>query len=140
MITIDIISKNIKETGKLLISDKSEGTKRASTLISELKQLTNKLDDPKICFNSFFLHTFLEDVFYNIIGDFPYHESWGKEIDNIRNDILNDIGENFLEISKEMKLNNFSNCIKIYENLVFKYLKKIKKLNDVLNSNASLQK
>lgn len=77
-------------------------------------------------FLAFFLINFFDDVFYNLIGDFPYDE----KVHEIRLDFFREAGNRLSVIGKTLSGNDFSAICECSAGLVTLYLDKISEINE----------
>ncbi|MGA3084117.1 MAG: hypothetical protein ABSE95_04930 [Thermodesulfobacteriota bacterium] len=87
----------------------------------------------EIRFLSFFLINLLEDIFYNLIGDFPYEDSFGDQIHAVRKDFFKFMSEKFIEIGKAILINDYLIIPTRFTELVVDYLTVIEKINTIID-------
>lgn len=103
-------------------------------------QLFLKSTSPQCSFNNdeyfliFFLDSFIEKIFFNLVGDVPYEEGVTKEI---QINFYNKIGEVLTDLSKNLQQDTLSTTYHLYAQLGAIYLKVIDELNDKLKCNGS---
>lgn len=109
------IAKSLHEVGKALKDDGSNAGPVLRRLQSELNAV--QPSNPKSDFLCYFLSTFIDDVFYNLSGDFPYN----KKNHEIINDIFKEIGKT-LSLLAEFITDDKLDCSPAYESMVNSYL------------------
>src|SRR5438874_2132650 len=88
--------------------------------------------NPHLKFLIFFICNLIEDIYYNIIGDFPYDKRYGGEVREIRVVLFNRIGAVLVKISEHLKSREYTSCYESYVELTEFYLSSIDQLNKVL--------
>lgn len=109
------IKEEILATGSKLVDKGSEAGPRLRELQGNLSNL--KDTDLQTKFLSYFLFLFIDDLYYNLSGDFPYHEKTNQII----NDIFKGIGNHLIELSKSID-SDFTKSYNAYMNMVDGYL------------------
>ncbi|MEA2097605.1 MAG: hypothetical protein U9P70_00815 [Patescibacteria group bacterium] len=109
------IAKSLREVGKALEDNGSNSGPVLRRLQSELNagQRSNLKSD----FICYFLSTFIDDVFYNLSGDFPYNKKHHEIISNI----FKGIGK-ALSLLAESITDDKLDCSPAYESMVNSYL------------------
>jgi hypothetical protein len=102
------LEKNVEE-------DRSQSTRLLRRLQEKLVNFTRS--DAKSDFACFFLSSFIDDVFYNLAGDFPYTE----ELHEIILKIFHGICKDLAFLSKNLS-NSDNSYFLAYEKLVQTYL------------------
>lgn len=106
----------ILKVGKRLAEDGSEAGPILREFHSGLSKI--KTEDSHIKFLVFFLFSFIDDLYFNLSGDFPSNE----KTDDIRNTIFKNIGGLLVKLSNTLGQNKFENCYYIYIDMVLCYL------------------
>ena len=88
-----------------ILNTARELSEKGSFAGPSLRKLQNILyrietSDAHIRFLSFFLFSLIDDLYFNLSGDFPYEEKSNQIIDNI----FKEIGNSLLELNKEEKV------------------------------------
>jgi len=106
---------SLREAGKALENDGSDSGPFLRRLQSELN--SQQRLNPKLDFVRFFLSIFIDDVFYNLSGDFPYH----RETHEIISDIFKGIGKALSLLAKSISDDTLDQS-QAFENMVKSYL------------------
>ena len=112
----------LQKVGKSLSADGSESGPKLRKLQSEL----NSMDrfDPILDFVRFFISSFIDDVFYNLSGDFPYR----RETHEIVGEIFRGIGNALISLSESISRDGLDRSI-AYESMVNLYLDGLDRIN-----------
>lgn len=99
----------------------------------ELEPYLSKKWQPKDRFLAFFLIIFLDDVFYNMVGDFPYDdETYGEKADEIRVYFFTDVARYLSAIGQALYSSDSDAINEILVSLVTSYLDKIDEINALI--------
>ena len=109
------IAESLRKVGEALKDNGSISGPVLRGLQSELN--TGQRSNPKLDFLCYFLSTFIDDVFYNLSGDFPYN----KKHHEIISDIFKGIGK-ALFLLAEFITDDKLDCSPAYESMVISYL------------------
>lgn len=105
----------MREVGNALTDNGSNSGPLLRKLQSEIN--TGQRSDLKSDFACFFLSTFIDDVFYNLSGDFPYRQETYENIGKI----FEEIGNALTSLAESME-DDTLDCSLAYENMVKSYL------------------
>lgn len=130
---MDKVSEKLISIGHLLLKLPSEGRLE----LRPLKALKNGELIPYLSpeynaekrFVAFFLINFLDDVFYNLVGDFPYDKPLGKEADSIRREFFRGLGTELCAIGEALVRDYFPTIYEHLTRLVVLYLHNIDAIN-----------
>lgn len=127
------LSLRLIEVGNKISSttevDKSYLTLLKTIRYDYLKPYVLKDYEEKVRFLSFFLMNFLDDVFYNLAGDFPSEKSFGAQVHKIRKDFFKNFGIKLTEIGQAVAKNDHSLVHDYLVALIVDYLEKINEIN-----------
>lgn len=85
-------------------------------------------------FFAFFLINFLDDVFYNLVGDFPYDKPYGEKAHGIKLDFFKDAGRDLSAIGEALSRSDFQVIYNHFVSLVTLYLDKIDEINRLIET------
>lgn len=105
----------------------------------ELRELALQAIDERIIFLLFFIPIFVDDIYYNLVGDIVGVSSEILEIS--RQEIFSFLGKSLKEMAVKLSLGDFDNLNQIYTKLVSFYIFKVNKLNSISiqKRNSSLE-
>ena len=131
------LAKVIMTTGDDLSNLPSKGPLEVSSLrklkAESLPFYLSKDNESENRFFAFFLINYFDDVFYNLVGDFPYDNvHGGEEAYLIRLRFFKIAGEYLTSIGEALSRNDFSAIHDHFTALVVLYLNKIDEINRVL--------
>lgn len=128
--SIEGIVEKIKKAGNALTSDPlGEGTKSLHALRRELELADLALSDDTVRFVLFFLSVFIDDVRYNLLGDYPFSDLATRESDTPRRELFHALGESLRLVSDGLAQANYDTCIFGCAKATVKYLDTLKELN-----------
>ncbi len=113
---IEAFKSEILEVGKRLANKGSDAGPALRKLQNRLFEM--RVSDKYMNFLIFFLFNFIEDVYFNLSGDFPSDEKCAEIID----DIFRAIGRLLDKLGSKLGLNNPENYYPIYVEMVQCYL------------------
>lgn len=87
-------------------------------------QFVNLPLEADVLYLMFFLSNYIDDVFYNMLGD-----AYDENLVEARKDLFEKIGKLLKKLSNHFKERNFRECYQIYVKLVNAYMEKINFLN-----------
>ena len=107
-------------TAKELVTNGADAGPALRNLQRSLKKYidTSETEEPNLTFLCFFLILIIDDLFYNLSGDFPYTEEYHEIINNI----FITIGGALVELTPKLNITDFDNCYSIYVKIVQIYL------------------
>ncbi len=125
---------DIKEVIKqAAINLEKDGVKAAPDLREVQENIRNmRPSDIHIKFLCFFLESFIDDVFYNLTGDFPHGESSYE----IRVNIFKEIGKGLQGLADKIGSSEGNEYYEPYLKIVEAYLKGIAELRHNLGENS----
>lgn len=121
-----IIIDKILNTGNALCEKGSDAGPSLRVLQSQLSQL--RPADRHINFLCFFISSFIEDLYFNLSGDFPYNE----KIDGLIDIIFKEIGQLLLKLATGLKSNNFMRPSEVYVDMVQVYLDGLSQIENLV--------
>lgn len=120
-----------RETGSILKEDPAEGTGQLRNLQKQLEGYEKSNEIKEIRFLAFALGLLIDDIFYNLTGDFPFDKKWGLEAYKRRMLFLSEMGQSFEEMADKIIEDNFYNCVDKYKDIIIGYLDTIDDLNKI---------
>lgn len=85
---------------------------------------------------SFLLITFLDDLFYNMAGDFPQEKPYGESVDEIRREFFKVVGSSLSGLAQAMDKGDVFAIFKQFIYLIATYLDSIDTINDKIERAA----
>jgi hypothetical protein len=124
----NILKEEILNTGNELVKKGSE----AGPLLRKLQSKLHKLEtaDSHMNFLGFFLFSLIDDLYFNLSGDFPYDE----ESDRIIDSIFKSIGQLLVKLEHTLRSDNPKDCYEIYVEMVKVYLKGLTEVEDATSN------
>lgn len=119
----------ILSTGNRLTSEELDaGGLNAGPALRNLQTILSnyKTESPYLNFLAFFLSIFIDDLYYNLSGDFPYDEASKQK----RDGIFRDIGQLLVKLSDLLNSEDGVKLYAIYISLVEKYTDGLGSLNN----------
>jgi hypothetical protein len=134
---MDQISDHLISVGKTL----ADASLEKKIHLGDLKQLkysiertfSSKFYDHKTRCFGFLIANFLGDLFYNLVGDFPFDDSYGNSVHLVRKTFFKVLGEDLYEIGKALEGNDTNLAFQCLTNMVAKYLDTIDEINETIN-------
>ena len=131
-----LTKEHLHELGtKLINPNEIAAGKELRNYQDELKYLIDKklesLSDLHR-FIAFFLDTFIDDLFYNLAGDYPYRKDLENNFRNVWHGILKNMGETFIRIAEQIDEKNHELICQSCTSMVSFYLEKISFINSKL--------
>jgi hypothetical protein len=125
--------ESLARTGKALKNPKNGDIRLLRTLKDEdlQKYLGNEYPSGirSLCF---ILSAFFDDVFYNMVGDFPQEKTYWRDVADERGRFFLKVGEVLDELAQSLKSNNNENQFEQLSIVITAYLDTINKVNDII--------
>jgi hypothetical protein len=123
------IYEKLSRAGDALAKDPlGDGTKSLASLQKELEQ-ADVVTDGFSQFILFFLSLLIDDMRYNLLGDFPFSNAAPKEGDTARRELFQRLGQTLIVLSVELARAHGESCVGACSEITGKYLETIKELN-----------
>ena len=130
------LSDNLISVGKMLseasIDEKIHLGRLKELKYSGLAPYISKSYDSETRFFAFFLTNFLDDVFYNLIGDVPYGVPYGESVHSIIKEFFIELGKKLCNIGEALSKKNFVQINECFNDMVVDYLDRIEKINNTI--------
>jgi hypothetical protein len=122
--------EKLSRAGDALAKDPlGEGTKSLASLQKELEGAHVVATDRFARFILFFLSVFIDDIRYNLLGDFPFSDAASQEGDTARRELFRRLGQTLIVLSEELARANRDSCVGACSEITSKYLDTISVLN-----------
>lgn len=130
---MDDLANSIISVAKRLTEGKSEGIKPLRSLKDAvlLQHIGNKSSPESRCY-AFILMTFLDDVFYNLAGDFPQEEPYAKQVAVIRQNFFDGIGDKLFRLAKAIDDSDPVQILRQVGDMMTTYLDSIDAINEAI--------
>lgn len=119
------LQTDIQQTGNKLASEGSD----AGPVLRRLQSLLPKrnTNQPQLNFLSFFLFNFIDDIYFNLSGDFPYTEQSKQIID----EFYRLIGNHLIKLGQEFDQLEYKPLFNIYTEMVGSYYDTLNQLESI---------
>ncbi len=124
--TTEIVVDKILQTGNALFERGSDAGPSLRELQAQLYQLS--ITNRHINFLCFFISVFIEDLYFNLSGDFPYNE----KLDGVIDRIFKEIGQVLVKLAAVLNSNNFTDSYEVYVDLVGVYLNGLAQIENIV--------
>jgi hypothetical protein len=82
-------------------------------------------EDSLTRFLSYFMSEYIDDVYFNLVGDVGYSEA----ADSYRHDFLKDVGSLLVQLGESVNSGQRHRCYEVCEKLAISYLDVIERIN-----------
>ena len=118
-VSIQQISDLLEETGELIKECPEDNAVKLVDCIKKIEELIQESGSRNLIYLSYFLNSYIKDVWSNIAVDSSYRDEIDDE--DVK-EILLKIGDEFSKIGKHLKEEDYYGCYDSYVNLVCNYL------------------
>lgn len=128
-VSIQQISDLLEETGESIKKCPEDNAVKLMDCIKRIEGLIQESESRNLVYLSYFLNSYIKDVWSNIAVDSSYRDE--IDDDDVK-EILLKIGDEFSEMSKHLKKEDYYGCYDSYVNLVCNYLDDVARIKEEL--------
>gem|GEM_PF-4968571 len=115
-------------------SDGAHAAPKLRKLQSSLNKLLFSIEDKNLLLLSFFLDSFIDNLFFNLSGDVPYSEV----IHSIISNIFKSLGKPLENIANGLNKVNFNVCTDAFGEMVNIYLEGLKHIQEKTSEEVNI--
>lgn len=93
----------------------------------ELRKLASRTIDERLTFLVFFIPLFVDDIYYNLVGDIVGINS--EILEGVRKEMFAYLGKSLIELSGILETGEMDHLFPVYAKLVAFYISKVNELN-----------